>query len=387
MHPRSSFKAYEEMSEGASRAWEPEDIQLAQALQTSLRRSVSHELERSSNETRLLLMVQELNHRVRNVLSMMQSIAQQSKVEGIDIDEYADTLRQRLLALATAHDLLAQTDNAGISLKDAITLELAPFASQVTQIEGPDLRLAPNAATLVVLVLHEIVTNAAKYGGFSTPSGRARVQWGLEADILVLRWREEGSPAQQGKRSQGFGTFLIQKGVSHQLGGQAEMAFGDGWGEVTLRIPKSVLLADQPPQSTVGAEQIEAPPGIQGGLAMERVLVVEDNFLVAAEVEDVLKGLGIKTVLLAANNAEAQNLIAQEAPDFALLDVNLGAEDSEPTAKVLEKSDIPFIFLTGYADDFGWLSGYENRGILNKPLRPGSIQIALERSWTAAKGS
>ena len=179
---------------------------------------------RKQAEEHQRLLLGELSHRVKNMLAVVRGIALHSLGSGRPLGEAREILEQRLTALATAHGLLTATDWRGASLRDLVAAEIAPYEGRVA-VEGSEVMLPPNVALSLALVLHELATNALKYGALSAPGGRVRVRWSREGGKLRLAWREEGGPAVVPPTRRGFGSMLIERSVAHNLGGTARLDF------------------------------------------------------------------------------------------------------------------------------------------------------------------
>jgi two-component system CheB/CheR fusion protein len=177
--------------------------------------------ERKHADDMRALMVNELNHRVKNTLATVQSIAAQS-LKGVLDAASRETFDARLVALSRTHDLLARDSWEGASLRQVVLQELEPYGSEDRfVIEGPDFELRDKMAVALGMALHELATNAAKYGALSKPTGQVRVTWELvrssEPSALRLRWRETGGPAVQGPQRKGFGSTVIERGLALEL--------------------------------------------------------------------------------------------------------------------------------------------------------------------------
>jgi PAS domain S-box-containing protein len=178
--------------------------------------------ERKEAEERQQLLVNELNHRVKNALATVQAIAAQTLTAADVPIEVRERFTSRLMALARANDLLVAETWQGAGLHAIAEQVASPHAGDERfTIEGPDLQLAPKAATAVALALHELATNAAKYGALSAPDGRVELRWSIDGEgpdrRLHLTWRETGGPAPEKERGSGFGTRLIERGLSAEL--------------------------------------------------------------------------------------------------------------------------------------------------------------------------
>lgn len=196
--------------------------------------------ERRAEEQRLLL-VAELDHRVRNILAVVSAIATASLPEG----DAARTFRGRLRALAHAHGLLAETRWGGADLGRLLEAELAPWRPESGEariaLDGPSVTLTPSAAQSLALVVHELATNAAKHGALSTGIGAVSLAWCVEprsdSPVLRLLWEESGGPAVAPPQRRGFGSKLIEQSITHGLGGTSELEFLSGGLRCTIIVP------------------------------------------------------------------------------------------------------------------------------------------------------
>jgi len=191
------------------------------------------------------LLVNELNHRVKNALATVQSIAAQS-LKGPDVSaEARERFTSRLLALARANDLLVAQEWSGATLRAIAQQVASPHAGGSDQgrftIQGPDVDLNPRAATAVALALHELATNAAKYGALSLPTGRVELSWLVEDEAFQMTWRETGGPPAAEPRRVGFGTRLIRKGLSSELRADVQLDYSPAGLVCTVSAPLSGL--------------------------------------------------------------------------------------------------------------------------------------------------
>jgi PAS domain S-box-containing protein len=188
--------------------------------------------ERRRTAQRQTMLVGELNHRVKNALAIVQSLVQASLRQATDESTkvMAQTLAERLQALHRAHDLLLESQWSGASLKAMVDRELEPYqrggGPKIT-IKGPDVLLPPQCTSILAMTLHELATNAVKYGALSHSSGQLNVSWKTgRGNRLLLTWEERGAPSVPKKRERtGFGSQLIDKGIRHNLGGETKMEF------------------------------------------------------------------------------------------------------------------------------------------------------------------
>jgi two-component sensor histidine kinase len=197
----------------------------------TLGEQVGRVLERKRTEEHQRLLINELNHRVKNTLAIVQSIAAQT-LKGDEVGpETRRALESRLAALAAAHDLLTTENWETASLSQVIAKAgLGCGASDERfAIGGPDLRLEPQTAVSVAMAIHELCTNAVKYGALSSDSGTISITWDIKQERdgkrLHLVWRESGGPPVSAPSRRGFGTRLIERGLAADLGGTARIEF------------------------------------------------------------------------------------------------------------------------------------------------------------------
>jgi two-component sensor histidine kinase/CHASE1-domain containing sensor protein len=186
-------------------------------------------------------LTRELNHRVKNTLANVLSIVSLTRRRADSIDSFAESLDGRIRALSATHDLLTQSEWGTTPVRSVIEVEMAPYAQgrdAVVEMNGPHVELAPNDALSMGLAIHELATNAAKYGALSTAEGKVEVDWDMVSDDLVrVRWRESGGPEVLQDRKRGFGTDLIEKIVAHELRNPVELVFEPTGVRCTMLIP------------------------------------------------------------------------------------------------------------------------------------------------------
>lgn len=195
------------------------------------------EAREAADQTRLLL--RELNHRVKNTLAMIQSLARQTMRRSSDPEEFLDTFSGRLRTLSEAHGLLSDRDWTGIGLVELIEARVGAYVEDSRQlaIAGPDLQLPPDHALALGLVLHELASNAARFGALSTPEGVVSVAWRRTPDqTLALSWKETGGPAVNAA-GRGFGTELIERGLDKIVGSKVQYGFEPAGAQATISFP------------------------------------------------------------------------------------------------------------------------------------------------------
>lgn len=342
-------------------------------------------------EERERLLAQEVDHRAKNLLAVVQSVVQLTRAD--DADTFKAAVNGRIQALARSHGLLAAARWEGVDLATLVEEELAAFAGRsagAVRIDGPAIRLKPAAAQSLGLVLHELATNAVKHGSLSVAEGQLEVSWSL-ANIergqrqLKLQWRESGGPEVAPAATRGFGSTVIRTSVERQLKGKVTMA----WRPEGL-VCELILPAEQLGAARASAAHAEKPlgpaqdvPRQLGGLP---VLVVEDEVLIAMQIEDAVVQAGGVVVGPAASVAEAVDLVVGQTPAAAILDVNLGSgERSFPVADILMAKNIPFAFCTGYAGVADLPERFRGATVLAKPLDQAVLVQTLERLVAAPR--
>ncbi|QBX37556.1 PAS domain-containing protein [Brevundimonas sp. S30B] len=191
-------------------------------------------------DRRQRLMIDELNHRVKNTLATVQSIAMQTARSNSDPRSFAETFQARLLALSHTHDLLTRSHWEGADLRSILEHETAAHGAQRIVLNGPPLSLAPSRALSLGMIFHELATNAAKYGALSAPEGRVFVDWSVadqRAPRLSLSWQERGGPPVVAPERRGFGSRLIERNVRHDLGGELQTRYSNDGLEVDISLP------------------------------------------------------------------------------------------------------------------------------------------------------
>jgi PAS domain S-box-containing protein len=197
------------------------------------------------------LLINELNHRVKNTLATVQSIAAQT-LKGTTVPAAVKgALESRLLSMAGAHDVLTQQNWEGADLRNIIEKALSPFMAPRREfdVSGPDIRLLPKSALAVAMAVHELATNAAKYGALSNGSGRISVHWDMtERDERQLQivWTEMGGPKVTAPSSKGFGSRLIERGLAGQLGGEAVIDYREAGVVCRIKAPLCTITGSVP---------------------------------------------------------------------------------------------------------------------------------------------
>jgi len=328
--------------------------------------------ERKTNEEARALLAREVDHRAKNALAVAQALVGLTK--GDTVEQFAEAIRGRIASLARAHTLLSQSQWRGAELEELIRDELLPYAkeSQLT-VDGLPISCSASAVQSLSLLFHELATNAVKYGALGREAGHVTVGWELLSKSLVVRWQEHGGPRVKPPKREGFGTKLLKQVTGRQLDADLRFDWRPGGLEVEIRLPAELFLHIKSNE----ARHEDGPRLRQPGSVLEerRILVVEDEELVALELSTELSRLGWAIVGPAATLAEAQALL-DKGVDAAVLDVNLRGRPVYPVAEVLRQQQVPFVFCTGYemVDPDG---RFADVPVIRKPAHPAAVSAAL----------
>jgi PAS domain S-box-containing protein len=181
--------------------------------------------ERKENEERQRLLSDELNHRVKNTLAAILGIASQTLRTARDLPSAREALERRILSMAKAHDLLTARAWAGANVTDIVTRALDAFTPAQVEVCGTSVDVLPQQALALSLVLHELATNATKYGALSRSEGRVSVRWDVQQGMLNLNWAESGGPPVTPPDRKGFGSRLLEQLVARDLGGAVKLDY------------------------------------------------------------------------------------------------------------------------------------------------------------------
>ncbi len=195
----------------------------------------------------LRTLVDELNHRVKNMLQVVMAVCGQTLEQSPSLEAFGRSFKGRLHSLARAHELVSSKNWTHVLLIDLVREEIEPYAPGMVRIsvEGPEVALTPNAALALGMVLHELATNAVKHGALSVEHGRLALSWSLEGEgqdaLLRIAWRETGGPKVQAPTRRGFGSDLIERQTQHDLDGTVDIAFATEGLSLVLRLPMATI--------------------------------------------------------------------------------------------------------------------------------------------------
>lgn len=208
--------------------------------------------ERKEGEAHLRLLMRELTHRSKNLLAVIQAMARQTAKHAGNVERFLQRFGERLQALARSHDLLVQESWHGASLDDLVRSQLGHYLdrknSQVS-IEGEDVQLKPEAAQSLGLALHELATNAAKYGALSRMRGRVHIAWKRlppeKGGAIELQWAESKGPKVSGPKRRGFGSMVIEHNLTRAIGAEVSLAFEPEGLKCRLIVPAAHILGER----------------------------------------------------------------------------------------------------------------------------------------------
>ena len=378
--PRKSFAAWQQSVSGRSAPWTEEEVTIAENLRVTLlevilRITDEQVQERTRAQERQELLIAELNHRVRNILTLIRSLIGQSKGEAKSMEQFADIVGGRIHALSRAHDQITREQWNSASLKSLIMAEAEAYLDKKAdrvRVSGHDALVNPEAFTVLALVMHELMTNSAKYGSLCDSSGHLDIELDFDRHTdLQIHWRERGGPPVQAPKRRGFGSTIIEKSIPFELKGQADLRYNLSGLEADFVIPSRYVEkhdnGDAAAEEEAPAKVAHSSDSLTVGQQREGVLLVEDSMIIAMDAEEMLEDQGFKKIVTAASVAQALEELEKFEPLFALLDYNLGDETSENIAKTLSDRGIPFWFATGYGDAIEKLSESAANGVLQKP--------------------
>jgi PAS domain S-box-containing protein len=344
--------------------------------------------ERREAEERMVTVSREMDHRAKNLLAIVQAIIGMTKATSVEA--FRSALRGRIQALSRVHNLLSESRWHGSDLRDIAEQELAPYGREGGQdilIAGPRVVLEPAASQALSMTLHELATNAAKYGALSQPGATLRLSWKLSDDAasVEIAWEESGGRKSEGNPEHiGFGSQMMQVIIEGQLGGTLEFQWTEEGMRCDFSVPRSHVV-ECPAMLRSGAKGKKEPrPKLPPLARARRILVVEDDAFVRGDIGERLEAAGYEIAHSASTLAEAIKLADRTAIDGAVLDINLGEVVSFPVAEKLAGRGIPFVFMTGYRHDDVDMSRFADAPVVSKPCPIGDLEKALEQALQAA---
>lgn len=315
--------------------------------------------QRHNDDERQRLLMLELNHRVRNNLATIQAIARLTARGNATKAEYVESLQGRVSSMSRIHSLLTRERWQGANLQDIVRDELSTYSKlEGVSFDGPMITLGTRHALDLALVIHELSTNAVKYGALSASGGNLSINWHYEvvegAPHLMLRWEESGGPAVTPPAKKGFGIYLIESALSGG-GTKVSLTFPETGVVCTVDMPmvrseaESAGTAPVAPPSPVPAPVFAAKPSAtRRKHDRRRVLLVEDDPVLGFELQSALADSGLDVIGPARTLQEALSLAADKQIAAAVLDIHLGGVMVFPVAEYLRSRALPILFITGY---------------------------------------
>jgi PAS domain S-box-containing protein len=337
--------------------------------------------ERKEAEERQILLIREVDHRARNALAVAQSIV--GLTRSPSIEGYVTAVQGRIAALARTHTLLAESRWQGADFRKLIDDELAPFCGEKNDrciMSGPAISLNPAIAQSLALVIHELVTNAAKYGALSVPSGRVAINWETTQKNLTVNWVESGGPPSKAPERQGFGSQIMKATIERQLRGKLRQEWRPQGLRCTFSFAAENGQASEGKPQTPADQQSKSPSG-------HDVLLVEDEALVGLMIADFLREIGYSVIGPFTKIQDGLQVANTARLAAAVLDVNIGGEEIYPVAESLMRRNIPFVFVTGYGAD-GIDERFSGVPVLQKPVdREQLLRVLATRTQGTAGNS
>lgn len=346
--------------------------------------------ERQRQEEHIRFLMNEVSHRSKNMLGLIQAVARQTATR--NPEDFVRRFGERIQAIAAAQDLLVAHDWKAVPLVELVQSQLAHFKDLVGDriaITGPPLSIGPAASQSLGMALHELATNASKYGALSAQSGRIDVTWtishGHSAEPhLTLSWIETGGPPVAKPTRHGFGSTVTSTMLEMSVGGGVTVDYAPTGLVWTLDCPVANIVEGPPPPFLSDAAKGSDVRRSHGGNA-SRVLVVEDDHLIAAEIVDVLSDAGFDVIGPAASVRQATELMQGAGCDAAVLDVTLGeTETSERIAHSLLGSGTPFVVVTGLSRE-QLPEVFKTAPLVGKPFHSPALAAELKRCFAMTR--
>ena len=386
LSPRKSFEVWKHTVRHRSLPWTAAEVDSAIDLRNALIEVVLRRIEatlraKAKAHERDQLLMAELDHRVKNTLANIQALVTQSSRGATSLTDFVEGLERRIHSMAKAHSLLTQTRWEGVSVESLLTEELGPYMQGLgaIQLGGDEAVLTPKSALSLSLAVHELATNAAKFGSLSQAEGLVSVSWRVsDRGSMILTWRESGGPQVVPPRRRGFGSTLIDRALALETGGSSTIDYAPTGVVCEIMLPESALveLEEKP---LVRVELLEIPVLTHQIPDKPRILIVEDSSLVILEMVAMFELLSWTVVGPATRLDEAIRLAQAETFDAALLDVNLDGKMSWEVAGILKDRGIPFAFSTGYDQAIKLPDHLAGSQMFIKPYRMADVESHLRR--------
>lgn len=389
--PRSSFAEYCETVEDQCERWTRSDYKTGAAIGSTLRSldytntdELAAELRRSNEHQSIL--IAELNHRVRNIITLVRSIARQTSTHSQSLQQFIGDFEKRLMALATAHNLIGSSGIQRASLRKIVNIELKAYRSATGEsitIAGPEITLAADVVAIMTLVIHELATNAVKHGALSQSGVRLDISWANQSGGLRLVWAEKVKHPLEQPQKINFGLSLIQQAIPAEIDGEVKLDFQPDGLTVTCWLPATSYHLTASPDAfpldqTDQTPALDPPPILPQGCRTLKALVLEDKSILAMEMQTMLNVLGFTQVLTFARTDTHLSDEQLQSIEIAILDVDLGRHGTsfEFAARLL-KLAVPIIFISGFDDSFQFPQPLKSAPRLSKPVSIMDLKMAI----------
>nr|WP_319515194.1 HWE histidine kinase domain-containing protein [uncultured Cohaesibacter sp.] len=378
LQPRKSFEAWQAEVKNTSARWLPQDLRTATQLRIMLLEVVLRLTDEAGRQRKLAterqeILIAELNHRVRNILGLVRGLISQSNSGNQTAEEFVEKLDSRVQALARAHDQITQENWSPAPFKKLVNTEVESYLLEKRSkliTKGPDVLLTPQAYSSMALVMHEMITNSAKYGALSVAAGLVNMELSFNStEGLQILWTETGGPKVTPPTRRGFGSTIVERTIPFELGGKAKVEYQPDGLIAEFHIPgQHIEIIEQTVFEPVDKTEL-SDSSYRSLSKLQNVLIVEDNFIIAMEAEENFKTLGAANVCVESTVEAALEAISSASPkfEFALLDINLGANTSFEVGRRLQEEGIDFAFASGYGEGAKLPDDLANYPIVSKP--------------------
>ena len=378
--PRGSFAEYKESVAGRCNPWTESDLNSASEICREMWKIVQVTAVEQSKQLQQQkrfqdLLIAELNHRVRNTLALVRSIARQTTASSVSLEQFVEMLEKRITALSTAHDLIGGSGLQWAQIDDLLRVELKPYEFDTSRvlIEGSPIAVRADVAPLVALLFHEMTSNAAKHGALSQQGGCLTVRWHEDSGGVSIQWQEDLGRELSEPDRRGFGWSLIERALPYECGGRSSIRFGGKQLLIDFWLPQESVHRLSEGETASAASLSQSKSKVESEVSLnlqgiESALVVEDNMVLAMELERALLELGVTSVDTMPNADLASSAIETQQYDCAVLDINLGGETSFAIAELLQTNGVAIVLASGYDSKYELPRSLLNVPRLTKPI-------------------
>lgn len=379
LNPRGSFNSYKDSTKNKSDIFDEGDISIGRAIIESTDMILSTLNKQSENRKRLGLIIRELNHRVRNTLALVSSIISQSHDTNHSLEEYLRLLENRIQSLSEAQLLLTENEWKPIKIQkllDRLVSMYSNFVDRWNIVQETEFIVPPNLVSLLSLVIHELTSNAIKYGAFSNSEGKVNLKYYEFEKNLIIEWKEENGPPVKKPTRHGFGTDLINEALVYEFDAKCETHFLPKGFEAKFTIPIELITVHYTyNDKLVNKKDLD----FEHKSTVNKVFVLEDDYMISKELIRTLKELKVTEIKSSSSLEGGLATINAFDFDFAVLDVNIRGLKSIDVAQKIEEKGIPYIFATGYGSKDQDLKDFNPLTILTKPIKKGDLKQIFQK--------